>query len=89
MHYQEGGLSDADADAILDRDKDGRIAVNLDYVHGRACKMIVFRDTETGRLYVRKDWYDHSRHQLKELLGTFGIDFPEKEGTPEGLGTAA
>jgi hypothetical protein len=88
MHFQDGGLSDADADAILERDKKGRVAASMDYVHGRACKMTVFRD-EDDKLYVREMWYDHTRDDLKELLAAFGIELPAEKDQPSGWGTAA
>lgn len=78
LHFQEGGLSEEDAKAIINREgKADRIAVSMDYVQGRACKMTVFR--EDGDLFIRPNWYDHSRSQLEELLGDFGISLPEEK----------
>lgn len=87
MHAEPGGLSEDDAKAILDRDKEGRVAASMDYVKGRACKMTVFREGDD--LFVRPQWYDHSVGQLKTLLSEFGIDLPEQEDSPAGWGTAA
>lgn len=88
MHFQAGGLPEDDAKRIIEREgPDGRIAASMDYVHGRACKMTVFR--ENGHLYVRPSWYDHSASQYKKLLSEFGVTLPEAEDQPAGWGTAA
>lgn len=87
LHAQTGGLSDEDAEKILARDTKGRIAASMDYVHGRACKMTVFR--EDGKYYIRDAWYDHSSAALAVLLKEFGIDLPNKDEKPNGWGTAA
>lgn len=65
LHYQEGGLTDGEAETLLAH-SDDRIAIDMDYVKGRACKMIVFR--ENGKLFIRNSWYDHTDDQLRELL---------------------
>ena len=77
LHYQSGDLSDEQAKNIVsggnnlfNRPTD-RIALDMDYVSGRACKMIVFK--EEGKLYIRKNWYDHTDTQLKMLLEHFNI----------------
>ena len=58
--------------------KKGRhIAINMDYVKGRACKMTVWR--ENDKLYICNDWYDHSDDDLKELLTRLGMPAKEKE----------
>lgn len=85
LHAKEGELSDADAQDCIDTENSP--AVCMDYVHGRACKMTVFRDN--AHLYVRKHWYDHSYVNYKELLAEFGVELPEQEGHPAGWGTAA
>lgn len=79
LHFQEGGLSDADADALLTPRERGDVLLHLDYVRGRACKMVIWRDEETGKLYIRNEWFDHSRRELKELLGAFDIELPERQ----------
>ncbi len=72
IHAQPGGLSDEDAKSIVERERaDGSVALYMDYVHGRACKMTVRR--ENGELFVRKDWYDHSFKQYALLLAEFGV----------------
>ena len=71
LHYQEGGLDDEDIDSLL-RDENNRIALSMDYVHGRACKFTVFR--EDGRLYIRNRWYDHTPAALEEFLKRIGVD---------------
>ena len=64
LHYQEGGLSDEEAKTLIK--ENGNYVVNMDYVKGRACKMIVFR--KNNKLLIQDSWYDHTDNQLKELL---------------------
>lgn len=74
LHARPGGLSDADADAIINREEpNGRIAVSMDYVHGRQCKMTVFR-SDDGRLTIDNNWFDHTEPQFDELLKRCGIN---------------
>jgi len=73
LHYTEEPLSDADANECVELSaKDDHIALNMDYVHGRSCKMIVFRNEDA--LEIRSPWYDHTNTQLKELLDAFDIE---------------
>jgi hypothetical protein len=80
LHHREGGLEDAAVNEIIEREKGGHIAAHMDYVHGRACKFIVFRGGERpnwdGRLYIRSSWYDHSDSALEDLLTGLGVDDP-------------
>ncbi len=83
LHYEKGGLSDKQAEQIVTGITSGifarnnnRIALDMDYVSGRACKMVVFK--EEGKLYIRKNWYDHTDTQLKLLLEHFNIIISEK-----------
>lgn len=70
LSMQDGPLSDEDAaDCIYDS---GSCVVAMDYVHGRGCKMNVFR-TSDGRLTINAPWYDHTDEQLQELLAHCGI----------------
>lgn len=72
LHFQAGGLTDEEAGEIIQATARGRIAVSMDYVRGRACKMHVIID-ETGALFIDDDWYDHSDRQFDELLSRHGI----------------
>jgi hypothetical protein len=75
IHYQDGDLPEADAKAIIDREKpEGRIAASMDYVKGRGCKMTVFR--QDGKLFIKEAWFDHSAAQLRTLLERIGM--PDK-----------
>jgi hypothetical protein len=65
----ETTLSDADAQKLVQ--PTGHIALSMDYVNGRACKLTVFR--EDGKLSMRDAWYDHTDSQLRELLAEHGI----------------
>ena len=72
LHYQEGSLTDEEADMILNTAFSyAGLALALDYVHGRACKMSVYR--EDGDLFISNRWFDHSDSQLAELLERVGI----------------
>lgn len=70
MHYQPGGLTDEQAKSLIGYD--GKIPVSLDYVSGRACKFVVFRDGE--QLFIRDQWFDHSQDQLRKMLTSLGLD---------------
>jgi hypothetical protein len=75
MHYIPGELQEWDARELVRQE--GDCVLSMDYVHGRACKMNVFRNA-TGGLEIREAWYDHTDAQLAELLGRFGIPVPVK-----------
>lgn len=78
LHYQEGELSDTDAQEIIEKFKNSeRIAISMDYVRGRACKMTVWK--ENGKLLIVDNWYDHSDLQFEALLKKFGKPFPNSE----------
>jgi hypothetical protein len=65
LHYKTGGLTDEEAKSFIIPSPNS-IAINMDYVKGRACKMVVWREGTT--LYIRNSWYDHMDEQLRELL---------------------
>jgi hypothetical protein len=72
LHFQEGILPDEDAKKIVNLfKKDKRIALNMDYIAGRACKMTVLRKGKN--LEIHDTWYDHTDDQLKKLLSHFNI----------------
>lgn len=75
LHAEQGVLEDEDAKDIVSRCS-GSIALSMDYVKGRACKMNVRRD-ENGGLWIQKSWYDHTDHQLAELLEHFALSAPD------------
>jgi hypothetical protein len=66
MKYTKGPLSDKDAKDLLLSVEDCNIALSMDYVKGRACKMTVFR--KNGKLLVRDDWFDHSKIDYEKLI---------------------
>ncbi len=76
IHFEAGELPEVDAQEIVKRGENDTVAISMDYVKGRACKMVVWR--KDGELVIRDDWYDHSRYQLAKLLEQFGIELPEK-----------
>lgn len=69
LHHEEGTLTDEQADSMIN--EEGQIAVSMDYVKGRACKMTVFRDGE--KLFIRDTWYDHTENQLMRLLDMVAV----------------
>jgi len=75
LHARSGSLTSDEIDAILKPWQDnGRYAVCMDYVHGRACKFNVYR--ERDRLVINGRWYDHSDAQLAELGRRVGFTVP-------------
>lgn len=77
LHYQPGPLPEDVAAELVH--KEGPIAVSLDYVQGRACKMVVWREGE--RLLVAPRWFDHSDSNFDALLAEFGIKRPAETAT--------
>jgi hypothetical protein len=87
LHYTDGDLSDEDARTIVDRERaDGRVALSMDYVNGRACKMVVWRIN--GQLFIMDKWFDHSPEDLTDLLAVVGkADAELVEQLPEPAAT--
>lgn len=76
LHYTTEPVTDDLIDHYIN-DSDDQIALSMDYVRGRACKMRVFR--EDGKLFIPQLWYDHTDEAFKKLLTQFGIASPEPE----------
>ena len=74
LHYTPGSLSDEEAAALVRPEVNPHVPVYLDYVRGRACKFRV--EDHGGRLYICRDWYDHSDEQLARLLERIGVTAP-------------
>ena len=70
LHAKDGPLEDSKVESIL-MDGCDRIAVEMDYVNGRACKMTVFK--KDGRIFILDKWYDHTEDELCELISSIGI----------------
>lgn len=70
LHYRSDSLSDEEAKENLIPDNN-RIIVDMDYVRGRACKMVVFKEKE--KLLINYPWYDHTDQALQQLLTELGI----------------
>ncbi len=77
IHYEGGELPDEIAQEIIDSGH-SHIALRMDYVKGRSCKMTVFREDD-GTLWINKDWYDHCEPQMEELLSSCGIQLKTAE----------
>lgn len=72
LHYTSKPLADSEAKQLVDVFKnDKRLALDMDYVKGRACKMHVRR--ENGKLTIPDTWYDHTDRIYQQLLDHFGI----------------
>lgn len=74
LHYTPQPLSEQEAKTMINLS--GPTAVNMDYVKGRGCKMVVRRE-EDGKLSIANTWYDHTNTQLKELLKFCGVESPK------------
>lgn len=78
LHHREEPLSDAEAESVLSRNKpDSYVALNADYVRGRAVKLTVWRDRDTGSYYTRPYWFDHDQSKLAAILREAGVANPE------------
>ena len=73
LHYQPGNLTDEEATKIIAQcTDDERLGLSMDYVRGRACKMVVWRGKDGG--YELPDsWFDHTESQYAELLKRHSI----------------
>ena len=69
LRFEKGGLQDDVAEKLVFREP--LYPLNMDYVHGRACKMTVRKDGE--KLFIDNTWYDHTDDQFKELLSRHNI----------------
>ena len=75
FHFRPGTLSEQEAREEINENNPRGIVVNIDYLLGRACKMVVYKDLDTKDLYIKNSWFDHSNHDLKVLLNSVGIEF--------------
>lgn len=74
LHARAGGL-DEDTLAQIKAYERGECRVSMDYVHGRAVKLCVFRDGKS--LYINADsWFDHSAESLRELAARADLGEP-------------
>ena len=74
LHYSAEPITDEEAKQFIQ--EDSYIALNMDYVKGRACKMVVWR--KDGKLTIADSWYDHTDRIYQELLEHFNIQQPEE-----------
>lgn len=71
LHFEEGELSDEVAQQIIDAGKKySGCGLSMDYVKGRACKLHAI--ARNGELFISGRWYDHSEHDLQDLLAAIG-----------------
>ena len=76
LHATDEPLTDDEAKQYI-IDQEGRSAVSMDYVKGRACKMHVYR--EGNKLLLPDTWYDHTDRIYDELLSKFGFTRKQAE----------
>lgn len=70
LHFRKDHvLSDDEIKPFIHHDTDN-LAVYIDYLHGRAVKLTVYRHNygEGDRLFLDNTWYDHTEDQLTELF---------------------
>ena len=85
LHFIPKPLTDDEANNCIKDVKDqSDIAVNMDYVIGRSCKMVVFLE-DNKDLVIRIPWYDHTDMQLKKLLDTMKVSYNEKDFEEHGI----
>jgi hypothetical protein len=74
LHFRPGPIPDDVLEKILDSAQPGQAGevMCMDYVLGRSVKMIVYR-SEDGKLWVRKNWFDHDDLQLRRALNRAGL----------------
>lgn len=72
LHFTPSPLTDEEAKQLVN-DDDNYIALDMDYVKGRACKMVVCRRKE-GKLTITDNWYDHTDRIFQQLLDQFNIE---------------
>jgi len=77
LHAQDGPLPEDVAKKIVEQSNYRNVKLSMDYVSGRACKMVVWEND--GKLEMRDSWHDHTDEQLKGLLSEFDILEPGKE----------
>ena len=73
LHFEEGFLTDEQAQELIDQTQSSSHAFALDYVKGRSVKLRARRDPENGKIFINKSWYDHSPDQMQELLKRAGL----------------
>lgn len=73
LHAQDGPLDQETIDGILNaKTGHGSIILSMDYVHGRAVKMTVYRKKggllKKDRLFIRNRWFDHSPWHIEQVF---------------------
>jgi hypothetical protein len=85
LHFIDGELDGDSVDDVLACS--GRNPAIMDYVRGRACKMTVHEFD--GRWFINDRWFDHSEHQLEQLLKMPGVTVAARDVNPYTEGDAA
>lgn len=79
LHFTPEPLTIEEAKHIVEHSVDpygfdkqtNELVLFMDYVKGRSCKMIVWQKGQ--KLFIKKNWHDHTDYQLKQLLKHFNI----------------
>ncbi len=73
LHYTSQPLAGIEAKLLVDIFKDDKtLALDMDYIKGRACKMQVFRQ-KPDKLKISDTWYGHTDRIYQQLLDHFNI----------------
>ena len=77
LHYRPGGLTEEEAQSLVNPDPNARYAVAMDYVRGRAVKMSVWNVPDNAahnpqgiKRFTMPYWYDHTQEEFELLLAT-------------------
>lgn len=78
LHFKEGPLPPEQVEQLLSNPTRFK-HVAMDYVHGRAVKLNIYCHPEDSmKALIGPRWFDHTDHDLIELLKRCGITDPEE-----------
>lgn len=74
LGQNNGYLTDEQAQDLIDKcSDDDQIALDMQRVYGKDCKMRVYRNGDS--LLIEANWLNHTMEDLKELLNRHNINF--------------
>lgn len=77
LQYMDGEIPEETLNRIVEQGNNNTmLAIHMDYVHGRQCKMTVFKSGD--QLRAPDFWYDHTEAEYVELLKRCGIDWDNR-----------
>lgn len=78
LHFKEGPMPPEQIEQLLSHPTPFK-HVSMDYVHGRQVKLTIYCHPEDGtKALIGPRWFDHTDHDLIELLKRCGITDPEE-----------